>query len=145
DIGNPASVSPSLIKQLEKEQLLEFLGFCEDIPQVFAESNLVVLPSYREGLPKVLIEAAACGRAIITTDVPGCRHAIIANETGLLVPVKQVQPLADAIEELYIDKDKRLAMATNGRKLATQKYSISTTVAAYFDLYAELNAEKIHE
>lgn len=145
DIGNPASVSPALISQLEKEQLLEFLGFCEDIPQVFADSNLVVLPSYREGLPKVLIEAAACGRAIITTDVPGCRHAIIANETGLLVPVKQVQPLADAIEELYTDNAKRLAMAKNGRKLATQKYSISRTVTAYFDLYAELNAENKHE
>lgn len=141
DEGNPASISPQLIQQLEKEQLVEFLGFRDDIPQVFAASNLVVLPSYREGLPKVLIEAAACGRAIITTDVPGCRHAIIDGETGILVAVKQVEPLADAIETLYKNPAKRLAMAANGRALAMRKYNIANTVAAYFTLYAELANE----
>ncbi|MBV2127800.1 glycosyltransferase family 4 protein [Arsukibacterium indicum] len=145
DEGNPASISPKLIQQLEDEKLVEFLGFRDDIPQVFAKSNLVVLPSYREGLPKVLIEAAACGRAIITTDVPGCRHAIIDGETGLLVPVKQVQPLADAIESLYLNKTLRGQMAANGRKLALQKYNIDHTVSAYFELYAELTPETVKD
>uniref|UniRef100_A0A486XVF6 Lipid carrier: UDP-N-acetylgalactosaminyltransferase / Alpha-1,3-N-acetylgalactosamine transferase PglA Putative glycosyltransferase n=1 Tax=Rheinheimera sp. BAL341 TaxID=1708203 RepID=A0A486XVF6_9GAMM len=141
DEGNPASVSPDIIVQLEAEAVVEFLGFRDDMPVVFAKSNLVVLPSYREGLPKVLIEAAACGRAIITTDVPGCRHAIIAGETGLLVPVKQIQPLIDAIEYLFHNKDRRLQMARQGRKLAETKYSIANTVDAYFQLYAELAAK----
>lgn len=145
DEGNPASVLPDLIQKLEKEQLLNFLGFREDIPQVFSQSNLVVLPSYREGLPKVLIEAAACGRAIITTDVPGCRHAIIPNVTGLLVPVRQVEPLADAIEYLYNNPIKRREMAEAGRKLALQKYNITNTVAAYFALYAELTSEIVND
>ena len=144
DEGNPASISPLLIQQLEKEQLVEFLGFRDDIPQVFAKSNLVVLPSYREGLPKVLIEAAACGRAIITTDVPGCRHAIIDGETGILVPVKKVQPLADAIEYLFLNEAQRLKMAENGRLLALQKYNITNTVSAYFELYSELESETLN-
>lgn len=145
DDGNPASISSGMVDELEKEQLVEFLGFRDDIPQVFAQSNLVVLPSYREGLPKVLIEAAACGRAIITTDVPGCRHAIIPGETGLLVPVKQVQPLADAIEYLYHNSEKRFQMARNGRLLAEHKYSIANTVNDYFKLYAELAIANKHD
>lgn len=145
DEGNPASISQQIIDKLEKEQLVEFLGFREDIPQVFANSNLVVLPSYREGLPKVLIEAAACGRAIITTDVPGCRHAIIPGETGLLVPVKQVQPLADAIEYLFHNAAKRQQMGRNGRLLAEHKYSIANTVNDYFNLYAELAVVNTHD
>jgi glycosyltransferase involved in cell wall biosynthesis len=145
DEGNPASVSPLLIQQLEKEGLLEFLGFREDIPHIFAQSNLVVLPSYREGLPKVLIEAAACGRAIITTDVPGCRHAIIPEQTGLLVPVKQVQPLADAIVYLYQNAPERLRMAKKGRQLAVDKFDIANTVADYFELYAELTGATVHD
>ncbi|WNO61674.1 glycosyltransferase family 4 protein [Rheinheimera sp. MMS21-TC3] len=145
DEGNPASVSPDVIQMLEKEQLLDFLGFRDDIPQIFAQSNLVVLPSYREGLPKVLIEAAACGRAIITTDVPGCRHAIIPDETGILVPVRQVEPLAEAIKYLYTSPLIRVGMAEKGRQLAIDKYNISNTVAAYFALYAELTTEIVHD
>ncbi|WP_205620324.1 glycosyltransferase family 4 protein [Arsukibacterium perlucidum] len=144
DEGNPASISPLLIQQLEKEQLVEFLGFRDDIPQVFANSNLVVLPSYREGFPKVLIEAASCGRAIITTDVPGCRHAIVDGETGILVPVKKVQPLADAIEYLFLNEAQRFKMAENGRLLALQKYNINNTVSAYFELYSELESETLN-
>ena len=74
---------------------MEILGYQKNIQDLYAKSHIICLPSYREGLPKSLIEAAAASRAVVTTDVPGCREAIIPNKTGLLVPVKDSQKLAD--------------------------------------------------
>ena len=114
------------------------MGYRTDIADVFSLTNLVVLPSYREGFPKVLIEAAACGRAIITTDVPGCRHAIKPNVTGLLVPVRDAKALADAIERLLKDADLRKSMGSAGRELAQQEYGINKVVEAHINIYQQL-------
>ena len=100
-----------------------------------AQSHIQVLPSYREGLPKSLIEAAACGRAVITTDVPGCRDAIINGQTGLLVPVKNATALADAVRQLLSDEKARKAMGNAGRLWAEQVFDIRQVVAKHMELY----------
>ncbi|UYF42471.1 glycosyltransferase family 4 protein [Aliarcobacter cryaerophilus] len=135
DIHNPASLTSDDIKKIKEEGFVNVYGFSSDIAKVFSDSNIVVLPSYREGLPKVLIEAAACGRAILTTDVPGCRDAIEPNVTGLLCQVRNFQSLANQIEKLILDKDLRNSMGKEGRKLAEQEFDINKVVEKHFDIY----------
>ncbi len=141
DPGNPSSIKAKDIESWHKSGLIELLGHRTDIPEVFANSNLVVLPSYREGLPKVLIEAAACGRAVVTTNVPGCRYAIEANVTGLLVLVRDADALANAIERLAYDKVLRSSMGAAGRRLAEQSFSISTVVKHHLEIYDHLMSQ----
>ena len=138
DCGNPSSVSYENVERWQKEGIIDYLGYQTDIADLFSYTNLVVLPSYREGFPKVLIEAAACGRAIVTTDVPGCRDAIEPNVTGLLVPVRDGKALANAIERLLSDADLRQSMGAAGRKLAEKKYGIEKVVKAHLKIYQEL-------
>jgi len=107
----------------------------EDIATLFSESNLVVLPSYHEGLPKVLQEAAACGRAVITTDAPGCVFAVVPDVTALVVPVKNALALANAIEYLAIHVPFREAMGNAGRQLAARRFSIERIVDAHISVY----------
>jgi glycosyltransferase involved in cell wall biosynthesis len=138
DLGNPSSVSDEDVAGWVSDGLLEAKGYREDIPFVFAQSNLVVLPSYREGLPKVLAEAAACGRAVITTNVPGCRDAIEPGKTGVLVPVRDPSALADAIEALLKDSALRQQMGAAGRALAERDFSIDGIVEAHLKVYRGL-------
>lgn len=135
DIHNPASLTSDDIKKIKEEGFVNVYGFSSDIAKVFSDSNIVVLPSYREGLPKVLIEAAACGRAIVTTDVPGCRDAIEPNVTGLLCEVKDTESLASVIEKLILDKDLRNSMGKEGRKVAEQEFDINKVVEKHFEIY----------
>lgn len=135
DIHNPASLTSDDIKKIKEEGFVNVYGFSSDISKVFSDSNIVVLPSYREGLPKVLIEAAACGRAIVTTDVPGCRDAIEPNVTGLLCEVKDTESLASVIEKLILDKELRNSMGKEGRKLAEQEFDINKVVEKHFEIY----------
>lgn len=139
DEGNPAFIDPDLLAQWRNEQHVELLGFREDIAQLIEAANLVVLPSYREGLPKVLLEAAACGRAVITTDVPGCRDAIEPDKTGLLVPVRDADALALAIKQLIEDDDYRQQLGKAGRVLAEKEFAIEHIVAAHLKVYRELS------
>lgn len=141
DEGNPASVSAEQVNTLAGQGVVEFLGFREDMPEVFSKAHVVVLPSYREGLPKVLIEAAACARPVITTDVPGCRHAVIPDQTALLVPVRSVTALAAAMITLIEQPELRRQLGLAGRELAEQRFSIEQTVKAYFDLYHQLSEQ----
>lgn len=138
DPGNPATISDQEIEQWKRDGEIELLGYRTDISQLFSDANIVVLPSYREGLPKVLLEAAACGRAVVTTDVPGCRHAIIPDVTGLLVPVKNAEALSDAIELLLSDTSLRSRMGKAGRKLAEEDFAIGKIVHQYLEIYKEL-------
>lgn len=138
DPGNPGTVSVKQIKQWKSEPAIKLVGFQKNIAGFFAKSNLVVLPSYREGLPKVLAEAAACGRAVITTDTPGCRDAIVPNKTGLLVPLRDSGALADAIEKLLSDDKKRKKMGSEGRKFAEQNFDIHKIIKAHLNIYRQL-------
>lgn len=135
DIHNPASLTSDDVEKIKKDGFIKVYGFSSDIAKVFQESNIVVLPSYREGLPKVLIEAAACGRSVVTTDVPGCRDAIEPNVTGLLCNVKDSKSLAKMIETLIIDNKLRNGMGKEGRKLAEQEFDINKVIEKHFEIY----------
>lgn len=139
DPGNPASVSSAQLVQWRKEGIVEILGHRVDIAEVFAASNVVVLPSYYgEGLPKVLMEAAACGRSIVTTDMPGCREAIEAGVTGLLIPPRDARALAAAIRQLLDDGETRAKMGEAGRALAEREFAVEGVVAAHIRIYRDL-------
>jgi glycosyltransferase involved in cell wall biosynthesis len=139
DPDNPTSVTREEIEQWRVGGLIEVLGQRRDIANVFAASSLVVLPSYyAEGLPKVLVDAAACGRPIITTDWPGCRDAIEPGVTGLLVPPRDPGALADAIADLLADRARRQRMGVAARALAEREYSIHGITGAHLNVYAEL-------
>jgi len=139
DPGNPNSVSEFELEQWKDEGTVKILGYRSDISTVFSNSNIVALPSfYGEGLPKVLIEAAACGRPIITTDNPGCKEALIEGETGLVVPVKDATKLAEAIESLVVDNSRRVLMGQRARKFAEAEFDVNTVVKKHLDIYSEL-------
>jgi len=97
DPGNPAAVPEAAVRQWSAEGIVTWLGHVDDMPSLLRSVQVVVLPSYREGLPKGLIEAAACGLPLVTTDVPGCREVVTDGVDGLLVPVKDANALAAAI------------------------------------------------
>lgn len=138
DPDNPASVTQRDIENWRSGADVSVIGYRRDITMIFSNSHIIVLPSYREGLPKVLIEAAACGRAVITTDTPGCRDAIEPDVTGLLVPVRNAVALADAMEKLLNDTALRQRMGKAGRALAEREFAIENVVRKHLDIYQEL-------
>ena len=138
DYGNPASLSDSELNDLQNEKIVEFIGYKENIYDFLVSCNIVVLPSYREGLPKILIEAAACGRATVTTDVPGCRDAIEPDKTGILVPVREPIKLADAIEKLIKNPEMRIQYGKAGRELAKKEFNIEEVIHKHLVLYKKL-------
>jgi glycosyltransferase involved in cell wall biosynthesis len=138
DSGNPSACTADELASWREEGVVEFPGYCRDIPALFAASHLVVLPSYREGLPKVLIEAAACGRPTVTTDVPGCRDAVQSGRTGLLVPVGDAGALADAIGRLLDDAGLRQRMGLAGRMWAEQAFDVEGVIQRHLEIYGLL-------
>lgn len=138
DPGNPSSLSIQELEALRSSGDVVLLGHRDDISEVFSASHVVVLPSYREGLPKVLIEAAACGRAVVTSDVPGCRDAIEPDITGLLVPVRDSAALAQAIAKLINEPALREQMGIKGRELAEREFTIDQVVRSHMDIYCSL-------
>lgn len=136
DPANPRSLTTEELERIERDGFVKLLGFQKETARLYAESNIICLPSYREGMPKALLEAAACGRAVVTTDVPGCRHAIIENKTGILVPARNAVALADAIEKLVQDDKLRFKMGRLGRKLAEEKFSIENVVQKHMKIYS---------
>ncbi len=138
DINNPTSLNIEELNNLKKDKDIEILGYQKDIAYLYSQSHIICLPSYREGLPKSLIEAAAASRAVVTTDVPGCREVIIPNKTGLLVPVKDPEKLADALQWLIEHPQERIAMGKAGRKFAENEFLIEKIVQNHLDIYDEL-------
>jgi glycosyltransferase involved in cell wall biosynthesis len=121
---------------------IEWLGRVEDVRTVWARAAIAVLPStYGEGLPRALLEAAACGRPIITTDTPGCREVVRRGENGLLVPPHDVAALAEAIAALAADPARRRAMGRAGRALIERDFAEPVIVAQTLALYDELLRE----
>jgi glycosyltransferase involved in cell wall biosynthesis len=142
---NPTSIGNTKVKEWVDEGIVEWFGHIEDMLPVYNACDVVCLPSYREGMPKVLLEAAAAGKPVVTTDVIGCREAIIPNVTGLLVPVKNSIALASALEKLIISKDLRTELGFNGRKLANEKFSIKSVVESTFNTYSILDGKSTNE
>jgi glycosyltransferase involved in cell wall biosynthesis len=135
---NPASLSEDILNVWNNEGYVNWKGFESDISSVWAKSHISVLPSYREGLPKSLLESAACGRSIITTDVPGCREVVTDGVNGLLVPAKDPVALAKAIEKLALDSELRKQMALNGRRLIDEELSAAIVHKQTLNLYKEI-------
>jgi glycosyltransferase involved in cell wall biosynthesis len=138
DLDNPVAISEDELNQWVSEGVIEWWGHRNDIPEVFANSSMVVLPSYREGFSKVLTEAAACGRAVITSDVPGCRDAIEPHATGLLVPARDTEVLADAIKYLLDHPEVCEKMGQAGRKLAERSFDVQQVISQHMLIYDEL-------
>lgn len=119
-----------------KDSKVKFLGEVKNMHKLINKNNIVVLPSYYgEGLPKILIEAAACGKAVITTDHPGCKDAITKDKTGILVPLKNPRALSEAIQKLVDNPDLCKKMGDMGRRLAEQKYDINKIIDKHLYLY----------
>ncbi|KDC80757.1 glycosyltransferase, group 1 family protein [Bordetella bronchiseptica MBORD635] len=138
DPGNPASITPEQAAQWQDEGCVEVLGERKDIAALYGAAHMAVLPSYREGLPKSLLEAAACGRAVVTTDVPGCRDAIDPDVTGLLVPPRDAPALAEAIARLAEDASLRQRMGAAGRALAEREFGIEDVCRRHLAIYRAL-------
>ncbi len=141
DFENPESVSTQQVQSWKDEGVVECLGFRSDIAELFSQAHIVTLPSYyAEGLPKVLIEAAACGRAVVTTDMPGCRDAIEPDVTGILVPARDAKSLAETLERLIGDANLRQQMGRAGRLFAEREFNLDKVISAHFDIYHELES-----
>lgn len=138
DPDNPASVPEVTLHAWQKEKVVEWWGHRDDMVAVFHAAHVVCLPSYREGLPKVLLEAAACGRPIVTTDVPGCREVVREGKNGLLVPARDAQALSEALLCLIKNPELRAEMGCRGREIVLKEFSSEKVIAQTLDLYEEL-------
>jgi glycosyltransferase involved in cell wall biosynthesis len=136
DMGNKAGIPETEIRDWEKEGHIEYIGFQTDMVKIVKAANVIVLPSYREGLPKSLIEACAIGRAIITTDVTGCKDVVTEGVNGLIIPVKNHEALAEAIEKLLFDSNLRVEMGKKGRTIAEREFSVEGVIEKTFHIYS---------
>ncbi len=138
DPGNPAAVDAEQLAAWQVSGIVEWWGHRTDMPAVLAASHVACLPSYREGLPKALIEAAAAGRPIVATDVPGCREVVRSEENGLLVPVRDSEALAAGLHRLIDDPGLRARMGARGRAMAEAEFSIERVVGETLELYRRI-------
>lgn len=134
DPDNPTDIGETALQDWISRGI-EYWGYSDDMPAALAKAHIIVLPSYREGLPRGLIEAAAIGRAIITADVPGCREVVRHEENGLLVPVRDSAATAAAIARLLDDPGLRQRLADRGRAIAESEFSVEHFVAASLAAY----------
>ena len=123
DLHNPENIKSQVIDQWVDEELIEYWGFSDDMPKIMKEASIVCLPSYREGLPKALIEAASCGKPIVTTDVPGCKEVVSHGLNGYLVKERESKDLTIFLEELILDKSLRYSMGQEGRKIVLERFA----------------------
>jgi len=138
DPENLAAIPHTQVEAWRREGVVECWGWREDMPEVFRQAHVVCLPSYREGLPKALIEAAATGRALVTCDVPGCREVVRDGDNGLLVPPRNSDALARALRTLIGDRDLRRSMARRSRERAVAEFSLDRVTADTLALYRSL-------
>ena len=142
DPSNPASIPDSVIDSWRNQPNLVVMGHVSDIASVWAQAHVGVLPSRREGLPKSLLEAAACRRALIATDVPGCREIARQDQNALLVPVDDAEALATAIETLMNDAALRHRFAAESRRMAVEEFSSARIGEEIVALYRTLLAQR---
>lgn len=137
DEDNKACLSASLLKRWEDGVYFKWVGHQSDIFEVYKNSHVVVLPSYREGMPKTLIEACAMGRAIITTDAIGCRECVDEGINGFKVPIKDAQSLAKAIEILVNDPKRIIEMGIASRAKAEKEFDVNFVVKTHMEIYSQ--------
>ncbi|MBS0579574.1 MAG: glycosyltransferase family 4 protein [Proteobacteria bacterium] len=139
DPANRGALSATQIQQLCASEGVEWIGDCKDMPRLLADSSIVCLPSYREGMPKVLLEACAAGRPIITSDTPGCRDVVPEGRNGLLVPPRDARRLASAMRQLLDDVRLRSTMGAESRRLAEARFGVEQVVQAHLGIYRDLS------
>lgn len=138
DPGNRASIDEETLRRWREEAVVEFWGFRRDMPAVLAKAAVVCLPSYREGLPKALLEGMAAGLPCVTTDVPGCREAVSDGFNGLLIPPRDHHSLAAALRTLVGDVQMRVAMGANGHSMASNAFSSGLITEFTLEVYRDL-------
>jgi len=139
DPGNPTSVAEDQLRAWQAEGCAEWWGHRGDMPEVLAQAHIACLPSYREGLPKFLIEAAAAGLPLVTTDVPGCREVVTDGDNGLLVPPRDAQALATALDRLIRAPDLRRRFGAQSRLRAETRFANERVFARVLEVYADLS------
>ena len=138
DLGNPASVEKSEVDEWVRQGVVEWWGHHDEMERIYSSAHVVCLPSYREGLPKVLLEAMASGRPCITTDAPGCRDAVRHEDNGLLVPVGDAEALKAAIERLLDNWELRRKLGSRGRERAVREFSLDSVIGRTLAVYSDL-------
>ena len=138
DPENPTSIPEAQLCEWHDDGLVQWWGFRDSVPDVWRQAHVAVLPSYREGLPKSLLEAAACGRPIVATDVPGCREIVKHGENGFLVPLGDSRALADSLETLLGDAELRRRMGAKSRMLVESRFQQKIVIDETLKLYASL-------
>lgn len=138
DPGNPSTLSEQQVRQWVDEGLIDWLGHVDDVPSLLASVHVMVLPSHREGLPRSLIEAAACGLALVTTDVPGCREVVTHEVDGLLVPLRDPDALAAAIARLDDDTELAARLGTAAKAKALAEFDERIVIQRTMEVYREL-------
>ena len=138
DVENPESIPTVAVQSWVRDGLVSHVPWTDDMTSVWRNAHIAVLPSYREGLPKALLEAAACGRPIVATDVPGCREIARDGVNALVVPPRDAHALALAIERLAGDAGLRARLGAAGRELVVNEYAESIVVRETLDLYRRL-------
>jgi glycosyltransferase involved in cell wall biosynthesis len=134
---NPAAIPPDQVEAWAREGIVEYVGSTDDVRPHLRDADCVVLPSYREGLPRVLLEAAAMGRPVITTDVPGCRDAVIEGQTGFLCRVRDVHDLAAKLMSFVaLSASERQSMGARGRAFVARSFSERVVIDRYRHLVA---------
>lgn len=138
DSESPKSVPPETLQGWESRGMVEWWEHQEDMHKVLSKANIVCLPSYHEGTPKVLLEAASTGRAIVTTDIPGCSQVVRKDRGGLVVPVGDSLRLAEAIRFLVENPETRKKMGKEGRKIIMEEFSDKIVIEKNLTLYRKL-------
>ncbi len=138
DPDHPDAIPETQLQEWQNEGIIEWWGQKNDMLMVFAQAHIVCLPSYREGLPKVLIEAAACGKPIVATDVSGCREVVTDEKNGLLVPIQKADDLAVALNRLLANPNARMTMGKEGRQKVVSEFSIGHVVDKTLSIYESL-------
>jgi glycosyltransferase involved in cell wall biosynthesis len=138
DPGNPASIKESTLRGWQEEGIIEWWGWQPDMKSVYTQSHIVTLPTYGEGVPTTLLEAAACGRPIVASNVPGCQAVVREGLNGLLVPPGDPEALADALGRLISDAGLRGRMGAAGRQLVLEKFTTTKVNSQTLDVYRKL-------
>ena len=133
--ANPTSIPLAQLERWAADGIIEYAGHSNDIAGEYSRSHIAVLPSYREGLPKSLLEAAACGRPIVATDVPGCRDVCVNGKTGILVPVKESMLLVNALGHLAFSSTIRKSFGKTAREKVVSEFSEEIVVYKTLNLY----------
>lgn len=138
DIENLASIKEEILKKWQSKKIVDWIRHKENVLKYLNQSKISILPSYREGLPKSLLESASCGLPIIATNVVGCKEICIHNYNGILVEVKDSKSIVRAIKSLMNNKQKRLLFSKNGRKLVLNNFCVNKISKQFTDLYLKI-------